>query len=253
MRYLGGKFRLKGQIGTILNLIRENNQTYWEPFVGAAWVTTEIARGPVFCSDVNKYLIAMWEALMEGWVPPSEISENQYYYVKEHPNENPALTAFVGFGCSWGGKWFGGYAREESRNRAREARNSLLGKIEKLRPINPAFFVYDFLIQPHPFQGKNCLIYCDPPYKGTTGYEAVDSWNSGLFWVYVRKLTEQGHTVVVSEYVAPKDFSCITHFQTKTDLNTKNGKEKRIEKLFVHKSIEDKFKDLNGSEQTSLF
>ena len=28
-------------------------------------------------------------------------------------DENPALTGFVGFGCSFGGKWWGGYAKDK--------------------------------------------------------------------------------------------------------------------------------------------
>lgn len=52
----------------------------------------------------------MWQALQQGWQPPEIITKDEYYYVKEHKDENPALTGFVGFGCSFGGKWFGGLA-----------------------------------------------------------------------------------------------------------------------------------------------
>jgi len=77
-------------------------------------------------------------------------------------------------------------------------------------------------------------------------------WNSGLFWEHVGMLTKQGHTVVVFEYQAPKDFVCIEKFQTKTDLNTKEGKEARTERLFVHEDLEEVFVNIGGPEQTSL-
>jgi len=255
MHYLGGKYRLRKEIASILNAVRKDNQIYWEPFVGSAWVTTEVAKGPVFCSDANEYLIIMWNALLDGWIPPDNIGEDQYYYIKENPNESPALTAFAGFGCSWSGKWFGGYARDNTdRNYAENAKNSLLKKKKKLELLNPVFFTYDFLMPPHPFQRKECLIYCDPPYQGTTGYDApLSDWSSKLFWEHVRLLTEQNHTIITSEYTAPDDFCCIAKFKTKTDLRTVDGKEERIEKLFVHKNIRSKLKDLNEPEQTELF
>ncbi len=232
MRYLGGKYRLKKEIGDFLNDIRLEDQPYWEPFVGGAWVTTQITEGNIFCSDINTYLIKMWSALLGGWMPPDSVSEDEYKYTRKHKDENPALTSFVGFGCSWGGKWFGGYARGEGRNWAREARDSLLRKAEKfVLPIK--FFPFDFLLGIPP--DNQYLIYCDPPYKGTTGYDAVKNWSSALFWEKARELDSKGHTLVISEYKAPEDFRCVKSFETKTDLNTKNGKDIRIERLFMRK------------------
>ena len=41
--------------------------------------------------------------------------------------------SFVGFGCSFAGKWFGGYARSnDKRNYAKMAKNSLNKKIINL-------------------------------------------------------------------------------------------------------------------------
>ena len=51
------------------------------------------------------------------------LSKEEYYYIKEHKDENKVLTGFVGFGCSFGGKWFGGYARNRvGRNYCLEAK-----------------------------------------------------------------------------------------------------------------------------------
>ena len=54
----------------------------------------------------------MWKALQQGWEPPDLVTFEDYEYVRAHQDENPALTAFVGFGCTFGAKWFGGYARD---------------------------------------------------------------------------------------------------------------------------------------------
>ena len=36
----------------------------------------------------------------------------QYVKIKDNQNEDMGLAGFVGFGCSYGGKWWGGLARE---------------------------------------------------------------------------------------------------------------------------------------------
>lgn len=233
MRYMGGKSRTAKRIAEYLNLVREPWQPYWEPFVGAGWVLERIAPdgGANFASDANAYLIAMWQALQAGWKPPQTVTEAEYQAIKEFPEGfPPELVAIVGFGCSFGGKWFAGYARGENRNWANEARRSLLQKMKRIRCLDVCFYAGDFLTMVPP--AERCLIYCDPPYEGKTGYGAVPDWNSGAFWEHVEALEAYGHTVVVSEYQAPHGFSEVASIQTKTDMNTTNGKERRIERLF---------------------
>ena len=50
-----------------------------------------------------------------------------YDYIRTHKDEDHVLTGFVGFGCSFGGKWFGGYARNAGgTNYAAQSKRSLL-------------------------------------------------------------------------------------------------------------------------------
>ena len=107
MRYLGGKHRLAKHILPIILKNRKEGQYYVEPFLGAANTFCKV-QDPKIGSDNNKYLIAMWMALQEGWEPPSEVPEELYIYVNNNKEENLPLTAFVGFGCSFSGKFFGG-------------------------------------------------------------------------------------------------------------------------------------------------
>ena len=51
------------------------------------------------------------------------------------------------------------------------------------------------------------IIYCDPPYKGTT--KNYNEFDNDKFWEWVRRMSKQGHEVYVSEYEAPTDFECI--------------------------------------------
>lgn len=231
MQYLGGKSRTCKQIAGYINQIRKPGQVYWEPFVGAGWVLQYIVGGERYASDSNWHLIEMWKALQNGWTPPKNVSEDDYREAQAGLL-SPELTAFIGFGCSWSGIWFTGYAQSPRKDRvngyALGSRKSLLEKSIHTKYVK--FFHADFLECSHP--AYNCLIYCDPPYNGTTGYGAVDPFDTGKFWARVRYLSEHGHTILVSEYNAPPDFSTVWQQRIKTDMNTKNGKDHRIEKLF---------------------
>ena len=228
MRYLGGKSRTAKQIAGLLNTMRQDGQAYWEPFCGACWVTQYIrGDGPNYASDSNAALIAMWQKLQEGWIPPGVVSEAEHAAAKrgEYPLH---LEAFIRFGCGFGGDWDGGYARGNSSNYAAQSQRSLLAKLGKLRPFT--FFQADFMTTDPP--GSSCLIYCDPPYNSTTGYGAVEPFDSSAFWRRVVGLEGQGHTVIVSEYHAPPGFTSVLEMRTKTDMHTTNGKAPRIERLF---------------------
>lgn len=224
MRYLGGKSRIANKIGTYLESVREGRE-YLEPFVGAAWVLQEMS-GKRTASDSNSALITMWKALQEGWVPPENITENMYASYKEAQNPTDPLTAFIGIGCSFGGKWFGGYARSAERNYCTNARNSLLRQLPKIK---------DVLFKDRDYRNwipYNCLVYCDPPYQGTTGYK--DKFDHEVFWSTMREWSKN-NTVIISEYKAPEDFECVLEIPTKTDMRVAGKQESRIEKLFQYK------------------
>lgn len=229
MMYLGGKARIANKLTEYINNRLKPNQTYWEPFVGAGWVISKIDDQRIrMGSDIHKELIAMWKALQEGRKPPKKITEEEYYDIK-NGNYSLALKGFTGFACSWGGKWWGGYACNGSdRNYALNGYNSLTKKIPLIQSVD--FFCADYK-SVNPLY--NTFIYCDPPYYGTTEYK--NKFDSIEFWEWVRNMTKKGHIVLASEYQAPPDFTCVWSIETKTDIRNKN-KEKipRIEKLFEY-------------------
>lgn len=221
MRYMGGKARVAKSLAAYLETQREG-LPYFEPFVGAGWVLAALT-GSRSASDVCPDLIALYQALQTGWEPPAQLSEPEYQALRHAPPS--ALRAFAGFGCAFAGKWFGGYARSGDRNYASNARNSLLAKAPKLEGVE--FSVSDY--RDHLPFGK--LIYCDPPYSGTTGYLAAGAFDWTVFWQVMRHWSEHNR-VFVSEYSAPDDFECVWAAETKTDMHTNAGKAPRVERLF---------------------
>jgi DNA adenine methylase len=234
MQYLGGKSRLGKQIAYVINRIRRPGQPYWEPFCGSCWVTIHVHKsGPRYCSDGCFELIEMWRELQNGWIPPKVVTEEMYQAAKSG-EYSPAMRAFIGFGCSFGGKWFAGYARQASGyNFAKGAGRFALQKAGELQDV--LFTNCGYHVAP---PDKHLLIYADPPYAGTTGYSAVKfPFSTVEFWQQVRKWAYDGHTVIVSEYAAPDDFECIVEMPTATEIRTAdNGRESRTERLFMHKS-----------------
>ena len=228
MRYFGGKARVAAKIANFINGARGEDQPYWEPFVGGGWILSRVHGKPNYASDKHCALIAMWDSLTRGWRPPTCVTAEDYYAAKDLPDSDPR-KAFIGFGCSFAGKWFGGYAKSGSRNYAMNAANSLDKKMRSMRETS--FFCADFLTDAPPEQGM--LIYCDPPYKGTTGY-ATGDFDVDAFWKKCKSLSDSGHAVFVSEYTAPAGFECVLEVKTHTDIrNSMEEQEARVERLFT--------------------
>lgn len=169
--------------------------------------------------------------MQNGYDLPEVITEKDYYYIKEHKDENPALTGFVGFACSFGGKWFGGYARDKAQvNYALRGKKSLASKMKTL--MDAKFTCLDYRKVELP---EGSIIYADPPYKNTTKY-ANNIFDHDAFWRYMREIS-QNHIVYISELNAPDDFVCIWQKEVRRILDVnKNNQFKSTEKVFVHKN-----------------
>jgi len=225
MRYFGGKFRTSTQIANYINPLI-GDKKYIEPFIGGSWVFSKIKANEKLGSDLNKYLSSLYNAILAGWEIPDTITKELYTKIKNNKDKYPEeLVAFVGFGCSFSGKWFGGYAKSADRNYALNAKNSLIKKSKGFE--NSTFQYKDY----RDYNVKDCIIYCDPPYDETTKFDAIGNFNTAEFWQTMRKWSKD-NIVFISEYIAPDDFENLLEMPTKMDMHTKNGKEMRVEKLF---------------------
>jgi DNA adenine methylase len=232
MQYFGGKFRVRKQISQFINLF--NPSTYLEPFCGSAWVAELVKADVRICCDLNSDLIALWQAVQSGWEPPDNVTQEEYYAAKDLVSPNP-LKAFCGFGCSFAGKYFGGYARGGHGADAKTAKSQLTkrmyAKTAKSQGMEDVVFSclsYEEALTT--FYAD--LVYCDPPYQGTTKFYGLPDFDTGKFWEVVRRHSR--HTVVlVSEYEAPADFMEVLSIPTRTDIRSAEGKLiPRCEKLF---------------------
>lgn len=235
---MGSKNRIAKEIlPFIYSAIKEiNASAYVEPFVGGANMIDKVDVSiPKIANDYQYYLVEMWKSLQNGWNPPEFITADKYKAIRDNKLMYPAyLVGFVGFCCSYSGKWFGGYAgivntKEGVRNYYNEAVENIKKQIPNLSGIefrNTSFIDLDI--------PDKSVIYCDPPYKGTTGYS--NEFNHDTFWEWAEIMVELGHKVFVSEYTAPAHWKCIWEKPVKSSLsaNGKSGGNKEsVEKLFT--------------------
>lgn len=239
MKYMGSKARHAKELLPIILKNRKPGQWYVEPFVGGANMIDKVD-GPRIASDTQPHLISMWQAVSDGWwTPPQFVSEEDYSEVNAHRKIMPE-TGYIGFALSFGGKFFGGYRRdvagtkgcvENMKLQSRRSYDSLLKQAKQLKGVDFRFCSYLNLAIP-----EGSIIYCDPPYAGTTKY-ATGGFDHDVFWQWCREKVAEGHQVFVSEYTAPDDWECIWEKSTKANFDDKrSGENARTEKLFTLKN-----------------
>ena len=201
-------------------------------FCGSCAVEAKLAPhfDRVICNDKHEYLIEMFKGVQNGYKLPEHISEEEYKYIRSHKDENKILAGFVGFGCSFGGKFFGGYARnKEQTNYALQSKKSLLKDMIYLS--NAEFTCLDYRDVEIP---DGSIVYADPPYANTTTYQG-QKFDSEAFWEYMRQISKHSQ-VFISEQTAPDDFECIWEKPfTRTLDRNKDNQFKVVEKLFTYK------------------
>lgn len=217
MRYFGGKQRISKPLTEFLNNILEPDQPFIDAFCGSCNVVSKVdSKRYRVANDYHYELIAMWRAFQNGWIPPVDISEDDYKHIKV--SGSPEMKSFVGFGCSYSGKYWGGYARGGGkRNYAQNALNSSLRKMKTMQDVDFQNVSYEDLKIP-----IGALVYCDIPYYGTTGY-SVGSFNHIDFYHWAKRT--QG--VVVSEYLknVPEEAYVIWTHESRKDIRNKKGEQ----------------------------
>lgn len=199
MQYLGGKFYIAKALSELLNTLP--GRVYIEPFCGGLYVAERVNAEQVLLNDACKALITTYRAVQAGWDPPTALDHGEWLALKAVQDPNDPLTAFAGFGVSYAGKWFTSYAKDNPGNRyAEQARNTLL---RKLKALQRAVFTADHYADVQVPNGA--VVYCDPPYAGTAGYDAVGPFDSDAFWAWAAELSDRAF-VLVSEYAAPADW-----------------------------------------------
>jgi DNA adenine methylase len=233
MKYMGSKNRIAKEILPIM-LEKRENRTWVEPFVGGANMIDKV-QGKRIGADINPYLIDALIAIRDCVIdlPKNNKDFTEENYKELRKNDNYKYKGYAGFAFSYSGKWLGGWSRDglNKRDYVNESYKNAINQsplLQGVRLVNESYL--DLQIP------ENSLIYCDPPYEGTTKYkdEFNHEFNHTEFWNWCRQKAKEGHVIFVSEYNAPNDFKCVWEKKIVSSLTKDTGSKVATERLFLY-------------------
>ncbi len=237
MRYVGGKFRQGPAIAAAAMARHSPGALYYEPFAGgfgSAFRAVPLihANGGSSClSDGSEALATMWLAAMAGWEPPEHVDRETYDRVRKARDPRDPMTAFCGYGLSFGAMWFASYV--DKPNYARSSRNSIRRKLAAMAGCRYTFRHVDYR-EVRPDAGS--VVYLDPPYAGRgKNHGDTGSFDSAAFWDHARDLVRRGCRVIATEFVAPADWRPIFSWGDTISRPAGNAAVNVVdERIFVH-------------------
>jgi DNA adenine methylase len=236
MRYMGGKAKIAKHIVSAIMTDTEARDRWVEPFVGGANVIEHAA--PHFRQargyDLHPDLILLWKHVASGGALPETVTREMY---AAHRHAEPSwLRGVIGFGASFGGKWFGGYGAQKIDARHRHetvypgSRSTLLRQGAVFASHPDIRFERSDYVHVNPAPGS--VVYCDPPYLGTTAY-ASGAFDHRRFYQVIQSWAADCF-VYVSEYQILPGVAhrMIWERERRTSLKKDVNAEVRLEKLF---------------------
>jgi DNA adenine methylase len=240
MKYLGGKHGIGKLIAEFLKkqCPPDEMNGYLEPFCGSLGVfknITNMGYKKCIASDIQPDLIELWKQLQKNSLKlPNSISEKEYNNLKNAKSPN-ALKAVAGFGLSFGGKYFAGYAQKWAGNSGRNFLQEFKTSMHKIQPLIEGKDVIFLNKSYTEFKPNNMLIYCDPPYKDTQGY-STGEFDHDAFWETMRNWSKN-NCVFISEESAPKDFKVVWKRKKRRTLDKQN-RFHSYEKIYKYSGFE---------------
>lgn len=230
MKYLGSKNRIaKFILPIMLQAAKDANINNWvEPFVGGGNMIDKVPKEFKRVGyDVNGHVIQALEDIRDE---PQNLLDSFSFEQRKINKELPPQK-YISHACiitSFGADLKGGYARDKTnRNYTSEGKRNALKQSPNIQNVD--FICDDFLN----LNFENSLIYCDPPYKGTTSYK-TNPFPYNEFYNWCRKQKQNGNVIFVSEYEMPEDFTEVWRGEIKTNLASQRTKatHNAVEKLF---------------------
>lgn len=235
MRYVGGKQRIAKRIAEVILSGSPDADTYVEPFVGGGAVGAVLGSrfDHAAYSDSQEDLILMWDALNRGEYFPEAITREEWEDLRGGPPS--PLRGLAGFGGSFSGKWFSGYAkggfqsdgtpRNHYGESLRRARKDIVGMRGR---ISTSFTCQSYS---NIVGAPGTVIYADPPYEGTYNYGV--SFDHREFWATAGRWSFEGSDVYVSEYAAPEWAEVVLEAEIRvSSKTTAQGRNLVTERLF---------------------
>lgn len=236
MVYQGSKNRLSKYLAPIIQSYLKDGMAYVEPFVGGANLIDKIVWDKKYGFDINANLIELLNHFKNNEQEYIYIDRDEWKKTKERflNGEINWYIGYVGFIASFCGKFWDGYGNREiapDRDLNNERYRNLLAQSKNEQFKNITFATSDF----KNLNIHNCVIYLDPPYKGTRQYNQIGKFNHNDLWEKCKEWYQNGNIILLSENDAPSEnWECIWEKEHKYMLGTSKSKT-RTEKLFIYR------------------
>lgn len=199
---MGSKSRIADYIAYYINKIAEyeNIENYYEPFCGGCSVAYKVNIKNKYCSDKNKFLIALLKKVQEGMWEYKFIEKEERDDVLKHKYDGKYpdwYVGWVGFACGYRGRFFMGYVGKDNQYLLYK---QLTEERQHLLKIN--LFVSDY----RDVEIKDgSIVYCDAPYRDVLGDYHGGSIDYDEYYEYLKKISKK-NLVFISEYRMPAGF-----------------------------------------------
>lgn len=223
MKYMWSKNRIAKYLLPIILKDRKEWQWYVEPFVWGANMIDKVEWNRIG-ADVNLFLIELLKWMQRDEFITPYISEDKFYEVKRDIDGYPKWYVWLAwFQLSFWAMWFWSYRRDKEwkRDYANETIKNIEKQKVKIKWIKFINSSYKDLGIP-----KESIIYCDIPYKHTAKYKWVEEFDYEHFYNWCREKKKEWHTIFISEYNMPDDFTCVWQQEIVNNLNNKKATEK---------------------------
>lgn len=231
-QYHGGKSRHSKAIYSAImkDLNGKEIKGLVEPFCGGLNVTKEFINYKCYCFDSNEELIYMYSFIKDNGLPEMPIITKERHKELLVQEEYSFEGAFSNFFCTYMCKYRDSFASNDTKEKWHNQRYRSIEK--SLSTIKAANFKCCKFTEIEKFIDINSggyIIYCDPPYAGTTNYKNND-FNSDEFWTLVEKWSSFGNYVYVSELQCPIESEVI--YEKSLNVGMSRNKNKMTDKLF---------------------
>lgn len=239
MRYHGGKGRHARHVEAEVLKRKGTRTRYLEPFIGGGSVFSRVARHfpHAVAGDVLECLINLWVAKVYcNWEAPLTLSREEYQKLKDSEYPTPE-KAWAGFAASYNGKWFSGYGPIANglhkHDYLAEARRSLDKKASTMTGHQSMSFVCADYRELSHLVDETAVVYCDPPYEGTHGYDGAAPFDTDEFWDVMEQWKAAGALVFVHEFHAPDGWDVAYEKERVSTMDYGGMAYRRTEYLFV--------------------
>jgi DNA adenine methylase len=259
MVYLGAKTKLWDSLKPVILEHVEEATFYWEPFAGGMNCITHVPNTlQRIASDIDIFVIRLWQGLKRGWVPPYTICSREEYARCRFINNEIArglldpssveehdlfLIACWRYLASFSARPYEGWNGLQARDYYTELRNNLMKHFARSNDLQSIYMlsgdyrsISNTLLTWYRFglnKARRGIIYCDIPYYQTKPYKNYESFDHVSFWQWAREVRNMGHWLYISEYQVPEDFTCVWTKQHTIGMQTTGEKHVATECLYI--------------------